>query len=874
MTFSSFISLRIARKFRKKSPSKNKKDLDAMEAGFNSSGPKSSKSLDINIQTIKGVDISQLSDIPGVIGLNNHGNTCFVNSVLQCLSNTEHILQYFLLGNYKYDLKCSKKDKSKKKTGKGEITEQVAAIIISLWTNCYHKSMTSNLKELMSKHSSQYKGSYQHDSLEFLLWLFDKMHEDISIMSSKQFPTHKRQSMRKKFKSMTTIKTDENSCSFIEKFFRGYTKSTLTCPKCGKISETDESFLSISLPLKHRMTRPVYVNVSFLPHKRSSFRKQPTGKTTLLGFSMLKDSSTFEDIRCAVAQKCNVHSRLLAFVDLRYDGFYQSFGDNDSMSSIPVPNPHTNGIHTSSTSSMSTLYAFELPKLNITSGTLPRNFKRASSKSSKSDYAISQKPSSSIVVILINKYCDGNKAGRFGRPLVCRISRDASLKELQNLIFAQFRPYIKEDMKIISFEKVFQIKVVGGIPNREIISNNSTSPLKLPTVDHALENCPPGNPPHLKMVAEWKSNFLSFEKIPDEKIEVDESVVRVRSQHSQPPYCTLQDCFDLLMKEEELADDNSWKCSSCNNKHANVKKLNFFNIPDVLVVHLLRFEVGTKLDNVVDFPITGLDMTSRIQKEIKSHEPSSTKKDFQDQVYDLYGVVNHYGSFNSGHYNSACNNPLDGKWYLYDDNQVQPIDSNLFHKSSAYILFYRRRKQKLSSSAKVQPLTITEEHWASQLPQLKEKFESHSLSNTKKKHKSKYSSATLPSVKKNEQFLKENLETSVVHTNDNKEKTHVPIQNNDSYKTQSSNISRRRNTSNRISWNKVGTTNTNQSSNKQTAENDNGGFESPNRPFVRGVSLRYGRNKREVSSSEIKNIAKQYRSYRKISEKNRLTSLV
>lgn len=50
-------------------------------------------------------------------------------------------------------------------------------------------------------------------------------------------------------------------------------------------------------------------------------------------------------------------------------------------------------------------------------------------------------------------------AGRFGRPLVFRISRDASLKELQNLIFAQFRPYIKEDVRIISFEKIFQIKV-------------------------------------------------------------------------------------------------------------------------------------------------------------------------------------------------------------------------------------------------------------------------------------------------------------------------------------------------------------------------------------------------------------------------------
>lgn len=407
--FSNFISVRISRKFGKKSLSKNKKDLDAMEAGFNSNGPKNSKSLDRNISTVKGVDISQLSTIPGVIGLNNHGNTCFVNSVLQCLSNTELILQYFLLGNYKYDLKCSKKDKSKKLPGKGEITEQVAAIIISLWTNCYHKSMTSNLKELMSKHSSQYKGSHQHDSLEFLLWLFDKMHEDINIMSAKRLPIHNRQSMRKKLKSMTTVKIGGDSCSFIEKFFRGYTKSSLICPKCGKISETDESFLSISLPLKHKMTRPIYVNVSFLPRKRNSFRKQPIGKTTLLGFNISKDSSTFEDIRRAVAQKCNVHSRLLAFVDLRYDGFYQSFGDNDSMSNIPIPTPHTNGIHTSSTSSMSTLYAFELPKLNITSGTLPRNFKRAYSKNSKSDYSITPRPSTAIVVILINKYGDGNK---------------------------------------------------------------------------------------------------------------------------------------------------------------------------------------------------------------------------------------------------------------------------------------------------------------------------------------------------------------------------------------------------------------------------------------------------------------------------------
>lgn len=43
-------------------------------------------------------------------------------------------------------------------------------------------------------------------------------------------------------------------------------------------------------------------------------------------------------------------------------------------------------------------------------------------------------------------------------------------------------------------------------------------------------------------------------------------------------------------------------------------------------------------------------------------------------LYDLCGIVNHYGGLNGGHYTAACLNSESMKWYDYNDSKVYIVD--------------------------------------------------------------------------------------------------------------------------------------------------------------------------------------------------------
>jgi ubiquitin carboxyl-terminal hydrolase 4/11/15 len=59
--------------------------------------------------------------------------------------------------------------------------------------------------------------------------------------------------------------------------------------------------------------------------------------------------------------------------------------------------------------------------------------------------------------------------------------------------------------------------------------------------------------------------------------------------------------------------------------------------------------------------------------------PRDYAEDFGDKAtknplkYSLYGVINHYGSMDGGHYTAFARNRYDKKFYLFDDSYVSEV---------------------------------------------------------------------------------------------------------------------------------------------------------------------------------------------------------
>ncbi|VVC25104.1 Hypothetical protein CINCED_3A014822 [Cinara cedri] len=142
--------------------------------------------------------------------------------------------------------------------------------------------------------------------------------------------------------------------------------------------------------------------------------------------------------------------------------------------------------------------------------------------------------------------------------------------------------------------------------------------------------------------------------------------------------CTLADCLQLYLNGESIC---GWHCPKCKCSRDATKKLDIMRLPPYLIIHLKRFSsTGYKKNSNVEFPKTDLNMSNFINGI-----------EHRNWKYSLYGVSNHSGSLDGGHYTAYCLKKLKNKWYKFDDVRVYEVDSSIICSSEAYILFYCRK---------------------------------------------------------------------------------------------------------------------------------------------------------------------------------------
>ena len=115
--------------------------------------------------------------------------------------------------------------------------------------------------------------------------------------------------------------------------------------------------------------------------------------------------------------------------------------------------------------------------------------------------------------------------------------------------------------------------------------------------------------------------------------------------------------------------------SQCGLLGSTGKSIAMINVPQVLVVHISRFDSGLhKIDHYVMFP----------QHLTTDHIPSGYG---QSLSYRLRGVIEHVGSsIDEGHYIAYVF--IQGDWFKAEDRIITPVSWHTVSKVKAYILMY------------------------------------------------------------------------------------------------------------------------------------------------------------------------------------------
>lgn len=702
-------------------------------------------------ETLDAADADAVQRHPaGVCGLTNLGNTCFMSSGIQCLSNTPALRDYFLSGEYKRHI-----NRQNTMGTKGQLAEAFGALVATLWSRRYASVAPRALRRTLAKWAPRFAGYQQQDSQEMLSYLLDGLHEDLNEVTRKPYVEAIDCGDGSRSEAEAAVAAwagyERRNKSRIEELFHGQLRSTITCPDCGKQSITFDPFMYLSVPFPVECDEVIEAVVY-------PYTVADAHAPTLYAVKLHKPCTVL-DVKTALEPLCHIPAARLHFSVVHSNKIYMFY-------------PDTTPTHAATYEDIYVIYELPPPPEPTTSTvTSPQPDTAAEEKESESTL-----PDDDGDGETIEKEQEDDQANNSGTPkqtqednekkedaqethekqryqckFVHRTTATTKFPELNGIPFVVYcdetttgaeiyrqawercrRIYLRKNALAQDVEHI--LKSTAELVSSEQTEKEEEEPKeqKRPLLHEGHVAAADGSCEYPFVVTMTTPSFLECAQCEPSKkccgcvVPCDDTVL------PWPKLCVRGSvvCFTVdWCKECEKANENlEASMTTVNRDHSVVElralKKKRYTLDDC-ISGFLRTE---QLDESEEWYCSQCKAHKRALKKIDlwklprvliihlkrfcftptSHTKLRTEiemppdgmlslkpfvigpDDGNAEQYHLYAVSNHIGGVSSGHYTAHCLNSTTGNWYLFNDQFTRRVPYTDVNGSAAYILFFER----------------------------------------------------------------------------------------------------------------------------------------------------------------------------------------
>lgn len=581
---------------------------------------------------------------PGACGLQNLGNTCFMNSTLQCLSNCSALRAFFTGGPEQKPPFLSQLSSSPLSLN-GRLAREFSRLLCNMWSNTNESCAPAELKALIGQKRPEFSGYQQQDAQELLIFLLDGLHEDVNRAEYPRVVVPEVESDGRPddvvAQEAWTGHLKRNNSRIVE-LFQFQIRSEVECPVCGNVSVTFDPIMYLSLPVPKP---PHSVSLTVVPNE---YPRAPMCKLDVV----VPRGATFEELEQRLwAQLQRQPSELpscFVFADVWSDRVFKTFSETHKISEIQQGD---------------NVYALEV---RLAPGAAEEKHTFVS--------VLFRKQQKSVYTTF--------SYDRIAPPRILGVPKGATNVDVHAKLTAMANDLLGQVAQASSFELVTQIDTYASTRGELLLQ------------DDARFSITPQQ--HVGV------NFLDTDAIATLQASLPKVVTHHVSDAAGSAVggstVALQQCLQKNAEREQLSEEDSVYCRKCKEHRRCWKRIELWTLPSQLIIHLKRFGRDridgplTKITTPVDFPLE-LDLNPYLAR------PHS------GTTYDLCGVVNHHGGLGGGHYTAhALVMPVDhdgagqpsagGEWCAFNDSRVSRSSANEVDYGAGYILFYQRREQR------------------------------------------------------------------------------------------------------------------------------------------------------------------------------------